>query len=185
MSPAALRAGGSQSLPQEPPFCEAHRRGGPPERRERDRSDPELTLRGASGLVHLRLQSWFLADAQLRTDCMALCEELRRTYHPLHARIMAPLPGLSYYWTAPQTEFSSDVLFRDQARLDRLVPRLILHAMLNLCCEQVMRFLGKQLNSQFGGEVVSDLRRGPDGVRRLKHWVHQNSLKRPGQALLR
>lgn len=39
-----------------------------------------------------------------------------------------------------------------------------------------MRFLGKQLNGQFGGEVVTDLRRGPEGVR-LKHWVNQNSIK--------
>jgi hypothetical protein len=48
--------------------------------------------------------------------------------------------------------------------------------MLNLGCEQVMRFLGKRLNSRFGGEVVSDLRRGAEGVR-LKHWVNENSIK--------
>ena len=117
-----------------------------------------------------------LADAQLRTDWAVLCEELRRTYHPLHKKIAQPLNGLSYYWTAPETEFASDVLFRDQRVLDRLVPRLMLHGMLNLGCEQVMRFLGKQLNGRFGGEVVSDLRRGPEGVR-LKHWVNRNSIK--------
>jgi len=117
-----------------------------------------------------------LADAQLRTDWVALCEELRRTYHPLHEKIAQPFHGFSYYWTAPQTEFASDVLFRDQRVLDRLFPRLILHGMLNLGCEQVMRFLGKRLNRRFGGEVVTDLRRGPEGVR-LKHWVNQNSIK--------
>jgi hypothetical protein len=83
---------------------------------------------------------------------------------------------LSYYWTAPQTEFSSDVLFHDQRVLDRLVPRLMLHGMLNLGCEQVMRFLAKQLNGRFGGEVVTDWRRGREGVR-LKHWVNLNSIK--------
>jgi predicted transcriptional regulator len=117
-----------------------------------------------------------LADAQLHTDWVALCEDLRRTYHPLHQKIGQPLHGLSYYWTAPQTEFASDVLFHDQRVLDRLLPRLILHGMLNLGSEQVMRFLGKQLNGRFGGEVVSDLRRGPEGVR-LKHWVNHNSIK--------
>ena len=40
-----------------------------------------------------------------------------------------------------------------------------LEGMLNLGCEQVMRFLGKQLNGQFGGEVVTDWRRGSEGVR--------------------
>ena len=117
-----------------------------------------------------------LADAQLRTDWVSLCEQLRETYHPLHDKIARPLDGLSYYWTAPQTEFSSDVLFHDQRVLDRLVPRLMLHGMLNLGCEQVMRFLGKQLNGQFGGEVVTDWRRGSEGVR-LKHWVNLNSIK--------
>lgn len=116
-----------------------------------------------------------LADEQWRTDWVTLCEQLRRTYHPLHEEIGRPL-HLTYYWTAPQTEFASDVIFRNQASLDRLFPRLILHGMLNLGCDQVMRFLGKQLNSQFGGEVVTDLRRGPEGVR-LKHWVNDNSIK--------
>ncbi len=117
-----------------------------------------------------------LADAQLRTDWVALCEGLRRTYHPLHQKIGRPLHGLSYYWTAPQTEFASDVLFHDQRVLDRLVPRLMLHGMLHLGCEQVMRFLGKQLNGRFDGEVVTDLRRGNEGVR-LRHWVNLNSIK--------
>lgn len=117
-----------------------------------------------------------LADAQLNTDWVELCEQLRRTYHPLHEKIAEPLRGISYYWTVPQTEFSSDVLFHDQATLERLFPRLILHAILNLGAEQVMGFLGKQLNGQFGGEVVTDWRRRAEGAR-IKHWVNFNSLK--------
>jgi hypothetical protein len=117
-----------------------------------------------------------LADEQLRTDWVALCEDLRRSYHPLHEPIVRPLKGLAYYWTAPQTEFASDVIFRDQAALDRLFPCLIRHGMLNLGCDQIMRFVGKQLTGRFGGEVLSDLRRGPDGLR-LKHWINDNSLK--------
>jgi len=117
-----------------------------------------------------------LADAQLHTDWAGVCEELRRTYHPLHEKIAQPLAGLSYYWTAPQTEFASDVLFRDQRVLDRLFPRLVLHGMINLGCEQVMRFLGKQLNGSFGGEVISDWRGGREGMR-LKHWINDNSIK--------
>lgn len=118
-----------------------------------------------------------LADAQLRTDWVELCEQLRRTYHPLHEKISRPLcGGFSYYWTVPQTEFASDVLFKKQATLDRLFPHLIRHGMLNLGSECVMRFLGKQLQGKFGGEVLTDLRRRPEGVR-LKHWVNHNSIK--------
>jgi hypothetical protein len=116
-----------------------------------------------------------LADAQLGTDWVALCEEFRRTYHPLHEKIAQPL-ALSYYWTAPETEFSSDVIFREQATLDRLFPRLVLHAMLNLGSEQVLRFLNKKLNVQFEGEATTDLRQRSEGMR-IKHWVNENSIK--------
>lgn len=116
-----------------------------------------------------------LADAQLRTDWVGMCEQLRRTYHRLHDKIAQPL-GLTYYWTAPQTEFASDVVFRDQSTLDRLYPRLVLPAMLNLGSEQVRRFLGKQLNVQFEGQAVTDVRRRSEGVR-IKHWVNENSIQ--------
>lgn len=117
-----------------------------------------------------------LADQQLRTDWVSLCEELRRQYHPLHEEIGRPLGGLSYYWTAQETEYATDVLFREQGQLDRLYPRLVHFGMEQLSCTQVMRFLGKRLDGGFKGSVVSDLRRRSEGVR-LKHWVNGNSLK--------
>jgi hypothetical protein len=140
-----------------------------------------------AGLRHHRLGNRFtwiedmpraqkLMEEQLRTNWEGLCEQLRRTYHPLHARIAAPLRGLSYYWTAPETEYSSDVLFRNAAVLDRLMPRLMRHAIQGLGAEQVMRFLGKRCDAGFEGEQLSDLRRRQEGVR-IKHWVNRNSIK--------
>jgi len=117
-----------------------------------------------------------LADAQLQTDWVSFCEDLRRTYHPLHAEIGRPLGGLSYYWTAQETEYASDVLFRERAVLDRLFARLVRHGMIQFNCSEVMRFLGKRLDANFTGKVVSDLRRRNEGLR-LKHWVNLNSIK--------
>lgn len=117
-----------------------------------------------------------LADEQLQTDWVSFCEELRRVYHPLHAEIGRPLGGLSYYWTAQETEYASDVLFRERAVLDRLFPRLVRHGMIQFNCSEVMRFLGKRLDANFTGKVVTDLRRRNEGIR-LKHWVNQNSIK--------
>jgi len=117
-----------------------------------------------------------LMDQQLTTDWVALCEELRRTYHPLHARIVQPLRGLSYYWTAPETEFSSDVIFREVTVLDRLFARLKQFALLHLGAEQVMNFLGKRYRSDSMGEQTSDLRRRHEGTR-IKHWLNKNSIK--------
>lgn len=116
-----------------------------------------------------------LADQQLRTDWVALCEELRRNYHTLHAEIVRPL-GLAYYWTAPETEYASDVLFYQQAQLERLYLRLVHHGIVHLECQQVMRFLAKRCDAGFKGKVTSDLRRRTEGVR-LKHWVNLNSIK--------
>ena len=42
--------------------------------------------------------------------------------------------------------------------------------------DDVMRFLGRQLNDHFQGEVVSDYRRRPEGAR-VKHRVKGNGLK--------
>jgi hypothetical protein len=117
-----------------------------------------------------------LADEQLRTDWVSLCEELRQACHPLHEEIARPLNGLSYYWTAQETEYASDVLFHRQAQLDRLFPRLVHHGMIHLNCTEVMRFLGKRLDGGFKGKVVTDLRARSEGTR-LKHWVNLNSIK--------
>lgn len=117
-----------------------------------------------------------LADQQLRTDWVSLCEELRRQYHPLHEEIGRPLGGLSYYWTAQETEYATDLMFREQGQLDRLYPRLVHFGITQLSCTQVMRFLGKRLDNGFKGSVVTDLRRRSEGVR-LKHWVNANSIK--------
>jgi hypothetical protein len=117
-----------------------------------------------------------LADQQLQADWVSLCEELRREYHPLHEEIGRPLGGLSYYWTAQETEYATDVIFREQGQLDRLYPRLVHFGIEQLNCTQVMRFLGKRLDAGFKGSVVSDLRRRSEGVR-LKHWVKGNSIK--------
>jgi hypothetical protein len=121
-------------------------------------------------------QAQALMDQQLRTDWVGLCEELRQAYHPLHERIVQPLHGLAYYWTAPEVEFSSDLLFRETSALERLFPRLKLHAMLHLGAEQVMNFLGKRYDERFHGEVCSDLRRRQEGFR-IKHWLNDNSIK--------
>lgn len=117
-----------------------------------------------------------LADQQLRTDWVRFCEELRRAYHPLHQEIARGHGAAAYYWTAQETEYASDVIFREQAQLDRLYPRLVHYGIEQLSCSQVMRFLGKRLDGSFKGKMVTDLRRRTEGVR-LKHWVNNNSIK--------
>jgi hypothetical protein len=121
-----------------------------------------------------------LADAQLRTAWEPLLNALAAAANPAHAALFAAFP-LWYYWSVEQSEWASDVLFRDARRLDRLYPALVAHGLTRLASRDVMRFLGKRVpavgvGGHFRGEVVSDLVARPEGVR-VKHRVNGNAVK--------
>jgi hypothetical protein len=116
-----------------------------------------------------------LMDRQLETDWVALCEQLLAPCHPHHEVISRPM-SLQYYWTVAESEYASDVMFHDQARLQRIYPYLIHHGIKSFSGEQVLRFMRGHSNRAREDDVRSDLRRGPDGVR-IKHWLNANSLK--------
>jgi hypothetical protein len=122
-----------------------------------------------------------LADAQVRTDFAALLNPLVDQVHPLHRSMFGGYP-MDYYWSCQDSEWASDVLFRSSAELSSLYPYLIRHGMQNLSCPAVMRFLGRKApadggyHGNFTGQVVSDLKERPEGIR-LKHRVNGNSIK--------
>ena len=65
-------------------------------------------------------------------------------------------------------------MFRDAAALERLYPKLVRHGLTTFMSPDVMRFLGKNIPpegtipSAFKAEVVSDIKKRPEGVR-IKH----------------
>jgi len=88
-----------------------------------------------------------------------------------------------YYWSADETEWATDVMFRSSAALQTLYPSLLRHAMTTFSSRDVMRFLGRTrlpaaggVDVRFNGQVVTDLRQRPEGIR-IKHRLNQNSLK--------
>jgi hypothetical protein len=88
-----------------------------------------------------------------------------------------------YYWSADETEFATDVMFRSPEALSKLYPHLIQHAMTTFSSREVMRFLGRTrlpasggVDVRFNGQVVSDLRERPEGLR-TKHRMNRNSVK--------
>jgi hypothetical protein len=122
-----------------------------------------------------------LFDAQLATDWPELLARIARRVNPLHEQLFARSPR-SYYWTVHQSEWATDVMFRSAAELRELYPRLLRHGITTFASGEVLRFLGHRVpahggaHGRFAGEVVSDLRRRPEGVR-LKHAVNGNALK--------
>ena len=84
-----------------------------------------------------------------------------------------------YYWSADETEFATDHMFRDAADLDRLFPQMVRHAMPVSGAPEVLRYLGRSPDAKGGtlpAEVTSDARRRAEGVR-VKHRAGANSVK--------
>jgi hypothetical protein len=118
---------------------------------------------------------------QLRTDWPAMLNAIARQANPVHEQLFARRP-LDYYWSADESEWASDIMFKSPAALGRLYPTLVRHGMQTLSSRDVMRFLGKRVPSaggidkSFKGEVVTDLKERAEGVR-VKHRVKRNAIK--------
>jgi len=90
------------------------------------------------------------------------------------------LRGRQYYWTTAQSEYSTDILFKNRQALSELYPKLLSHSMQCFAAREVMNFLGRKLRGNFEGEITSDLssfvcRRV--GGSRIKHRVKENWIK--------
>lgn len=123
-----------------------------------------------------------LLDQQRQTDWPQQLGKLLDQVHPLHRAIGRPL-NLKYYWSASESEYATDVMFKDPDSLARLYPSLVHHAISSFSCADVMRFLGRyvplstgKVYGQFAGEIISDTKRRLEGVR-VKHSLNGNSIK--------
>jgi hypothetical protein len=123
--------------------------------------DPELAQR--------------LADQQLRTDWPTALQAIARSLNPLHPEIFKPWPQ-DYYWSAYQSEWATDILFRDPSCLAAIFPSLVKHAMAHFQSPDVLRFLERKAHGNFTGELTTSFKNRPEGVR-VKHWVRGNSIK--------
>jgi len=118
-----------------------------------------------------------LANKQLGTDWRGLLNRLLRQVHPAHQRLFADYP-LSYYWTAQETEWATDVMFRSSEALAELFPTFQRYATSALNSPDVLRFLGRcpHVRLYRKGEIISSLATREEGTR-VKHAVNANSVK--------
>jgi hypothetical protein len=117
----------------------------------------------------------------LRTDWPVMMDAIRTTISPAHNALFAHYP-MPYYWSVDESEWATDIMFRDPDQLAQLYPRLLAHAVSVFKCHDIMRFLGRlnpqqqRINPRFNGDVVTTLKQRPEGVR-IKHSVNWNSIK--------
>lgn len=120
-----------------------------------------------------------LADRQVHIPWGTELDRLLR-------RVLPPrrlwLPEDHYYWTAEQTEWATDLAFRDADALGELYPQLIRRGIETFRSEDVLRFLGRRVTAEghvpaaLKDEVTSDLKHRPEGVR-IKHRAGRNTVK--------
>jgi len=122
-----------------------------------------------------------LLHKQLEINWPDQLDQILRHNHLLATEICQPL-GLKYYWTAEESEYATDIMFKTPKALSQIYPALVRHAMTSFSSAEVMRFLGHpvaahgQVRGNFKGEVVSDLKQRPEGIR-VKHSLKGNSIK--------
>lgn len=123
-----------------------------------------------------------LLDQPLRIDWPGQLHRVLRRAHPLHAEFFGGDAPLDYFWTSEQTEWATDLLFRDAATLTQLYPQWLRRGIETFPSPDVLRFRGRKLpahggvNGNFTGEVRSDLKRRIEGVR-IQHRAGKNSVK--------
>jgi hypothetical protein len=122
-----------------------------------------------------------LLDEQLCANWSSLLDEVRGRVHPAHPQLLGKFRA-DYYWSLVQSEWATDVVFRDRAALASRYEPWLRFALTSFASPDVLRFLGKKptadgrVHGRFAGEVLSDLGHRVDGMR-IKHCVGKNSVK--------
>jgi hypothetical protein len=104
-----------------------------------------------------------------------LLNALAKRVNPLLSRFSG-LDLRPYYWSVRESEYATDVMFKDAAALQRHYPALADHAIKCFSSRDVLRFLDRRVNTRFAGEVSSSYLVREEGLR-VKHWVEENSIK--------
>ena len=126
-------------------------------------------------------QAQRLMDRQVRAAWPKLLRQIGRRLNLIHDEMFQAFP-IEYYWSTYQSEWATDIMFRDAATLGRCYPRLVHHGLTTFLSADVMRFLGRnippsdRLPPTLQADVVSDMKRREEGVR-IKHRLGDNSIK--------
>jgi len=92
-------------------------------------------------------------------------------------RIKEVFGGNSYKWMIEQSEYASDVLFKDVNELQKCFPYFIEYASLCQMGSNIYTFFGRKLHGLCQGETVSDKKYLWNQGFRIKFTLDKNSLK--------
>lgn len=127
----------------------------------------------------VKAQSVF--DTQLKTDWPDLLNSIEHTISPAYHQLFKQYP-MPYYWSADESEWATDIMFKDSKELSAHYKHFLTYAMTTFNSTDIMRFLGRinetqtSIHKSFKGQVITNIKERPEGVR-IKHWVNNNSIK--------
>jgi hypothetical protein len=101
-----------------------------------------------------------------------LLDSFANQLNPLHQELFALYPS-AYYWTCFQSEWATDIVFRDAAVLQRLMSILVPHALSSFSCKDVLRYFHQRINQS--GEIPANFH-GTAQIN-LKHYQEGQRVK--------
>jgi hypothetical protein len=123
-----------------------------------------------------------LLNDQIRSNWTKMLNGLALGSCPALSQVLRPLRP-EYYWSADETEWATDIMFKSTSLLDSIYPSLLHHAMCVSDSPSVMRYFGRghisvsgRITGRAPREVMTDCRRFYEGIR-VKHWLNRNSIK--------
>ena len=120
-----------------------------------------------------------LMEEQLRTDWAGRLQEIGQVMNPFHEEIFEKFPTENY-WTCYQSEWATDIVFREAEFLRRRRQMFVRHAMESLQCVDILRYFGRRVKREvperFRGQLEFNLKRYEEGER-VKFWMQGNSIK--------
>ena len=122
-----------------------------------------------------------LLDAQLQQNWVKWLNPIAQRLNPLHEQIFDRYRTWSY-WSTYQSEWATDLVFRDGEFLRRRDGAWIEQSLATLGSADVRRFLGRKvplsgnIPRRFKGQLQSDVKHRVEGVR-VKHSLNGNSVK--------
>jgi hypothetical protein len=122
-----------------------------------------------------------LMSLQVEKNWAELLNGFAGQLNPEHESIFRRYPA-GYYWTCDQSEWATDIVFRQADFLKRLMPLLVRHGVLSYSSADVMRYFGRKVNlsgeipASFSGTLKTDLKRRQEGER-VKFSLNGNSAK--------
>lgn len=123
-----------------------------------------------------------LMDEQLKTNWPQSFDPIVQGVHPLLFSELCLNYPMKYFWSCQDSEWATDLMFRNADQLRRLVPRLLHLGVVSFSSPDVLRFMGKKVTRRgnpAGGArlpVASDLKLRSHGAR-VKHRLGPNSIK--------